>query len=95
MVMPPHNYDQERYARGLATLEENRRRLKSAGGRIGDAELLPNPDYPDNRIHIASPGDERGNIRSATPRGFAQAVFFSNAPHLRGANENIATCEAA
>lgn len=33
---------------------------------------------PDNRIHMCPPGEERGNIRSATPRGFAQAVFLAN-----------------
>lgn len=30
---------------------------------------------PDDRIHKAAPGPERANFRSATPRGFAQAVF--------------------
>lgn len=87
-AMPEHNYDRERYARGLAIKEENDRRLKAAGGRLNDADLIPNPDYPDNRIHMASPGEERGNIRSATPRGFAWAVFLANAPHLRAANDN-------
>lgn len=38
---------------------------------------------PDNRIHAAAPGPERANFRSATPRGFAEAVFQANAPHLR------------
>lgn len=38
---------------------------------------------PDNRIHFASPGPERANFRSATPMGFAKAVFNANAPHLR------------
>jgi len=33
---------------------------------------------PDNRIHFCSPGDDRANIRSATPRGFAKAVFLAN-----------------
>lgn len=33
---------------------------------------------PDNRIHFASPGPERANFRSATPMGFAQAVFAAN-----------------
>lgn len=37
---------------------------------------------PDNRIHTCPPGPERANFRSATPRGFAQAVFLANAPHL-------------
>lgn len=36
----------------------------------------------DNRIHFASPGDERSDFRSATPRGFAKAVFNANAPKL-------------
>jgi hypothetical protein len=30
---------------------------------------------PDDRIHKAPPGPERANFRSATPRGFARAVF--------------------
>lgn len=34
--------------------------------------------YPDDRIHKAGPSDDRGNIRSATPRGFARAVFKAN-----------------
>jgi hypothetical protein len=34
---------------------------------------------PDDRIHKAPPSDERGNIRSATPMGFARAVFEANA----------------
>lgn len=34
---------------------------------------------PDDRIHKASPGEGRANFRSATPMGFAKAVFESNA----------------
>jgi hypothetical protein len=33
---------------------------------------------PDDRIHKAPPGPERANFRSATPMGFARAVFDSN-----------------
>lgn len=95
MVMPQHNYDVERYERGVAIRDENRRRLKAAGGRITDADLLPNPDYPDDRIHKAPPGAERGNIRSATPRGFCRALFLANAPHLKAANDNTQQREAA
>ncbi|MAX33714.1 MAG: dcm methylase [Halomonadaceae bacterium] len=36
--------------------------------------------YPDNRIHFASPGVERANMRSATPRGFSMAVFEKHRP---------------
>lgn len=35
---------------------------------------------PDNRIHMAPPSDERANFRSATPCGFAMAVFQVNGP---------------
>lgn len=35
---------------------------------------------PDNRIHMAPPSEERANFRSATPRGFAAAVFDANRP---------------
>ena len=33
---------------------------------------------PDNRIHTAPPSEDRGNFRSATPRGFALAVYKAN-----------------
>lgn len=42
----------------------------------------PQPDLslgkPDDRIHKAPPGPERANFRSATPMGFAEAVFNAN-----------------
>ena len=41
---------------------------------------LPGLGEPDNRIHHASPGPERANLRSATPPGFPQAVFAANHP---------------
>jgi hypothetical protein len=40
-----------------------------------DPELGP----PDDRIHKAPPSAERANFRSATPAGFARAVFAANA----------------
>lgn len=33
---------------------------------------------PDNRIHAAPPSDDRADFRSATPMGFARAVFAAN-----------------
>ena len=50
----------------------------------GGGFVMPSPDRdpnlgePDNRIHYASPGPERANFRSATPMGFARAVFRAN-----------------
>jgi hypothetical protein len=50
----------------------------------GGGFIMPQPakdpslGAPDNRIHFASPGPERANFRSATPMGFARAVFDAN-----------------
>lgn len=35
---------------------------------------------PDDRIHKCPPGPDRHNIRSATPSGFAEAVYQTNTP---------------
>jgi len=35
------------------------------------------------RIHKCAPGPDRHNIRSATPMGFARAVFEANGKALR------------
>lgn len=54
----------------------------------GNGFLMPMPNRadglgrPDDRIHKASPGDDRSSTRSMTPAGFARAVFETNAPHL-------------
>jgi hypothetical protein len=57
--------------------------------RTGGGFVMPAPardeslGKPDDRIHKAPPGPDRANFRSATPRGFAKAVFLANAPHLK------------
>ena len=61
----------------------------------GGGFVMPQPHRddslgaPDNRIHACPPSNDRANIRSKTPAGFARAVFLANAPHLRvWANDN-------
>jgi len=50
----------------------------------GGGFVMPEPardlslGAPDDRIHKAPPGPDRENFRSATPRGFARAVFHAN-----------------
>jgi hypothetical protein len=44
---------------------------------------------PDNRIHSCPPGPGRANFRSATPQGFAQAVFRSNAKEFTAVDDLI------
>ncbi|WP_107768486.1 hypothetical protein [Nocardioides terrigena] len=52
----------------------------------GGGFVMPTPQRdaslgtPDDRIHKAPPGPERANFRSATPMGFARAVFQANRP---------------
>lgn len=50
----------------------------------GGGFVMPDPaaldlGEPDDRIHKKSPGADRANFRSATPMGFARAVFKANA----------------
>lgn len=40
---------------------------------------------PDDRIHMAPPGEERANFRSRTPLGFSRAVYAAN--HGREMND--------
>ena len=54
----------------------------------GGGFIMPQPARdatlgdPDDRIHKAPPGPERANFRSATPMGFARAVFEANTNRL-------------
>lgn len=50
----------------------------------GGGFVMPRPapaaiGEPDDRIHKAPPSDKRADFRSATPLGFAKAVFEANA----------------
>lgn len=51
--------------------------IKKALSKCDDVDLVEQW-YPDDRIHKCAPGADRHNIRSATPMGFAQAVFNTN-----------------
>jgi len=48
--------------------------------RAGDLFSMPDQTY----IHHQPPGEERANIRSATPLGFARAVFEANHRGAKG-----------
>jgi hypothetical protein len=53
------------------------------GFKMPEMNLDPTLGTPDDRIHKAAPGPDRENFRSATPLGFARAVFQANAPHFK------------
>lgn len=58
--------------------------LWTGGGfRMPAPRRDPSLGKPDDRIHKCPPSVERANIRSATPRGFARAVFEANHPEAR------------
>lgn len=57
--------------------------LWTGGGFVMPGEFrAPDLPPPDERIHKCPPGPERHNIRSATPLGFARAVFAVNGKPL-------------
>ena len=53
--------------------------LWSGGGFVMPKPFRADLGPPDDRIHKAPPGEGRANFRSATPMGFASAVFAANA----------------
>lgn len=62
--------------------------LKETWLWTGGGFIMPEPfvltglPEPDDRIHKCPPGDDRANFRSATPNGFARAVFAANGRQL-------------
>jgi len=65
--------------------EPNDNYVKRTNLWTGGGFVMPAPardaslGAPDDRIHKAPPGPDRENFRSATPLGFARAVFAANA----------------
>ena len=59
------------------------------GGGFVMPEKQPGTGSPDDRIHKCPPGPDRANTRSATPMGFARAVFESNHRRIRGESHCI------
>lgn len=53
--------------------------LWTGNGFVMPAPVHPDGIEPDDRIHKAAPGPDRANFRSATPKGFARAVYRANA----------------
>ncbi len=51
----------------------------------GFAIPIPRPVFPfeGSRMHFVPPSEDRANIRSETPQGFAKAVFLTNEPLIR------------
>jgi hypothetical protein len=54
---------------------------------VRPGDLLSEPTWVEphegSKIHLMPPSNNRTNLRSETPKGFAEAVFRANAPHLK------------
>lgn len=82
---PDHYFHPWEYA-GLCETDNYTKKtgLWTGNGFVMPARnVLDDAPPPDNRIHFASPGDDRASFRSATPMGFARAVFLANSPHFK------------
>jgi len=65
---------------------ENDRYTKKTCLWTGGGFVMPEPRRLDpvdgSRMHLLPPSDERANLRSATPAGFARAVFEANCKRI-------------
>jgi hypothetical protein len=60
-----------------------------AGGFVMPEKFeLDDLSPPDDRIHKCPPGPNRHNIRSATPTGFAHAVYLANSQNTKQEKHN-------
>jgi hypothetical protein len=85
---PDHTFHPWHYTGFELTDHYTKKTLLWTGGGFVMPEpfIAPGLDSkPDNRIHAAPPSDDRADFRSATPAGFARAVFEANSPLARRA----------
>ena len=78
---PDHYFDPWEYAALCAEDNYTKKTCLWTGNGFVMPPRQPAPwlGEPDDRIHKAPPTDDRADIRSATPLGFARAVFAANA----------------
>lgn len=81
---PDHVFHPWQYA-GLEEADNYTKKtcLWTGGGFVMPEPALADLGKPDDRIHKAPPSDERADFRSATPMGFARAVFKANQPLIQ------------
>jgi hypothetical protein len=70
------------YAPDPATDEYTKKTCLWTGGGFVMPDRKPGEPTLGGFIHRMPPSEERSNLRSITPMGFAVAVFQANAPHL-------------
>jgi hypothetical protein len=86
MGAPDHKFDPCEYAGYLTDPNEisNEAYTKKTCLWTGNGFVMPNPKPVaptlGSKMWKLPPGDDRANLRSETPKGFAQAVFEANRP---------------
>jgi hypothetical protein len=71
------------YAPDPATDEYTKKTCLWTGGGFVMPDRKPGEPTLGGLIHRMPPSEDRSNLRSVTPMGFAVAVFQANAPHLK------------
>jgi len=79
---PDHTFNPHDFTGYCADDNYTKKTCLWVGGGFVMPELFRDESLgdPDHRIHTATPGEDRANFRSATPMGFAIAVFNANKP---------------
>ncbi|WP_423812375.1 hypothetical protein [Pseudomonas asiatica] len=92
---PDHIFSPEQFTGYCAEDNYTKKTCLWTGGGFVMPEPLKDDSLgaPDDRIHKCPPGPERANIRSATPAGFARAVFLAN--HRPAVSQSISAYKAA
>lgn len=85
---PDHMFDPNQYAGYLPVEEqENDAYTKRTCLWTGNGFKMPTPKPVDpvlgSKMHLLPPSEDRANLRSMTPRGFAQAVYEANASYVK------------
>lgn len=78
---PDHFFHPWQYAGYLPDIQTDNTKKKTglwAGGGFIMPKMMPAPEPHREDCWLASPSDDRGDIRSVTPMGFARAVFAAN-----------------
>lgn len=80
---PDHSFHPWHYAGHLDDIQEENTTKHTClwtGGGFVMPERREAPEPHRNDVWVMPPSDDRADLRSATPRGFARAVFTANSP---------------
>lgn len=85
---PNYTFDPNEYAGYLPDdQQENDAYTKRTCLWTGNGFIMPTPSPVEpvlgSKMHLLPPSEQRANLRSVTPKGFARAVYEANAPYVK------------